>query len=152
MADEVSEPEPEAQPEEMDFRLFGNTVKVSLEEEEEEMVVNERPAAYYFAEYSDEQRRQFAQVAISGEEVNLHSKEILVDTWKVVDLRDHNDRVARDNRKKRPGMKKRRQAIEGRKRREERERQLKKKERDEKKKMKLRKFGRAKATPKFRTE
>lgn len=159
--------------EEFAFPLFGSStaetvMTVSMKEEEEEVIVNERPQEYYRATYSERDRRQFADAAISAELLFSHLSLPAIDAWpwKVVDLDKHNEQVAREklrSRKRRPGMKKRANAIACRERRISREKEARKLEREAQAKYKKKMykgFKSAKAKrpekvvskPKYRTE
>lgn len=161
----------EAEAEEFAFPLFGSAtaevMTVSMKEEEEEVIVNERPEDYYRAIYSQDDRRQFQQSALSAEDIFAELKLPAIDSWpwKVVSLKKHNEQVERErlrSRRRRPGMKKRKYAIECRERREKREKAAKKLRRDEQAKFRKQKFKKFKprtekvvkapSKPKYRTE
>lgn len=165
--DEQKEPEAE----EFAFPLFGSTtaevMTVSMKEEEEEIIVNERPQDYYRAIYSEEERSRFQQSAISAEDILAELKFPAIDAWpwKVVSLKNHNDQVEKErlrSRRRRPGMKKRKNAIECRERREMREKEARKLRREAQAKFKKQKFKKFKpriekvvktdSKPKYRTE
>lgn len=97
------------------------TMKVTLREESVERVKNERPAEYYFAQYSEEVKRQFAQAAV--EPNTLHT--ITVRDWshKVLDLNQHNHQIELEKAKsKRPGKAQRMNKIRSKERVKERQR------------------------------
>lgn len=98
------------------------TMKVTLREESVERVKNERPAEYYFAQYSEEVKRQFAQAAVEPE--TLHT--IPVRDWhnhRVLDLNQHNHQIELEKAKsKRPGKAQRMNKIRSKERVKERQR------------------------------
>lgn len=158
-----------SEPEEFAFPLFGdsaadNVVTVSIKPEEDEVVVNERPELYYRAIYSEEEHRQFRDAAISADDVFAELALPVVDAWpwKVMSLEVHNAKVAHEklrHRRRRPGMKKRFNAIACRERRSEREKEVRKEQREARSKMKRKMYKKAprKASvvvskPKYRTE
>jgi len=61
-------------------------MKVSLREQSEERVINERPESFYFAKYTDKQREQFQQCAVSSDDI--YQQMYIVDTqpWKCLNL------------------------------------------------------------------
>lgn len=161
--------EPEA--EEFAFPLFGSAtaevMTVSMKEEEEEVIVNERPESYYRAKYSSEEQLKFQQAAISAEDIFAELKLPAIDgwPWKVMSLKKHNENVEKEKlrgRRRRPGMKKRVNAIQCRERKQKREKAAKKLLREEQarfKKQKYRKFKpktekvvKQPSKPKYRTE
>lgn len=139
-ADEKSENENEnGNEEEFAFPLFGSTsetvMTVSLKEEEEEIIVNERPGSYYRASYDEDEKRKFQMSAISAELIFADSKLPPIDSWpwKVVSLEEHNAQVEKEklrNKRRRPGTKKRKNAVVCRERRIAREKEEKKAHRE----------------------
>ena len=94
-------------------------MKVSLRERSEERIKNDRPTSYYFAVYTEEEKRRFEQAAITTEILFKH--EVIVDhqPWKCINLTEYNAKI-KPKKHTRAGKKKRQAKIEGRKRREER--------------------------------
>lgn len=175
--DPTLETEGEAQhseEEEFAFPLFGssnkdNVMTVSMKEEDEEVIVNERPVDYYIATYSEEDRRRFQETAITAEAIFAELSLPAVDVWpwKVMDLKKHNEKVANEklrSRRRRPGMKKRLNAISCRERRIQREKEAKKVEKEAFAKLKKNMYKKFKPSgrkvkpvkqaskPKYRTE
>lgn len=161
----------DAAAEEFAFPLFGSAtaevMTVSMKEEEEEVIINERPEGYYRAIFSQDDRRQFEQSALSTEDIFAELKLPAIDSWpwKVVNLKKHNEKVEKErlrSRRRRPGMKKRTNAIACRDRREKREKAAKKLQREEQAKLRKQKFKKFKprtekmvkapSKPKYRTE
>lgn len=161
--------------EEFAFPLFGSAsetvMTVSLKEEEEEIIVNERPEAYYRASYDEDDKKKFQESALSAELIFGDLKLPPIDSWpwKVVSLEDHNAQVEKEklrSRRRRPGTKKRKNAVMCRERRISREKEEKKAHREAQAKFKKQMYGgykrekapkaakAAKTTskPKYRTE
>lgn len=179
--------EDEASGEEFDFPLFAAPIeqetaedgvkimKISLREDIVENIKNERPESYYFAIYSEDDKRKFQQAAITAEDLY---KEISISVplynqqpWKILDLNSYNASVERElarqkhrNRGCRAGKKKRACKIECKQRKLERmkvEKKIKKEhQQKEKKKFYKQKTFKRKAPalvpaakkPKYRTE
>lgn len=130
------DPEAKEEDEEFAFPLFGgmtaepaDMMKVSLKEEEEEIIVNERPQEYYRAVYTDKERSEFAQSALTTEQIFADLLLPPIDTWplKVLSVEVHNAQVEKEKKKRRrAGKKKRENQAECRERRQNREKQLKK--------------------------
>ncbi|KAI5955571.1 hypothetical protein KGF57_003704 [Candida theae] len=124
--------------------------KVSLREHSEERINNERPDSYYFALYTPEQKLQFTQVAVSGDDIYAQYF-IQPNSRKLIDLNEYNAKIdaelarARNTKKKnRPGKKKRESRIVCRERRLERAASAKKEEKERKLKEKQEKYGKFK--------
>ncbi|KAL6449548.1 hypothetical protein SBY92_004462 [Candida maltosa Xu316] len=93
----------------------GRTImKVSLREQSEERVVNERPDDFYFAKYTPEEKDQFAQCCVTGQDI--YDQVFIRDsqTWKCIDLNKLNAKIELEinreklkKKKNRPGKKKR---------------------------------------------
>lgn len=122
-------------------------MKVSLREQSEERVINERPESFYFAKYTDKQREQFQQCAVSSDDI--YQQMYIVDTqpWKCLNLNEYNAKIeseiARQKakcRKNRPGKKKRQLKIVCRQRKLEKAKMKKLEEEKLKKLMKKQKF------------
>lgn len=98
-------------------------MKVSLREESEERVVNERPNNYYFAQYNETQKQQFAEVCVTGDEI-YKQMEIYTGPSRgvLLDLTVYNSEIVEDSKKKRPGKNQRKNRIESRIRKAERAR------------------------------
>lgn len=124
--------------------------KISLREHSEERINNERPESYYFASYTPKEKLQFAQVAVSANDIyaqyfiqpNLH---------KLINLNEHNSLIERElekekarKKKNRPGRKKRQSRIVCRERRLERAAIAKKEEKERKLREKQEKYGKFK--------
>lgn len=176
-----------ASDEEFDFPLFAAPVqqettedgvkimKISLREDIVEDIKNERPQSYYFAIYSEDDKRRFQQAAITAEdlyrEISIPVPVYNQQLWKCLDLNSHNARVEQElarqrhrNRGCRAGKKKRSCKIECRQRKLERikvEKKIRKEhQQKEKKKFYKQKTFKRKAPvmvpaakkPKYRTE
>lgn len=136
---ETKEKELEANEEEDEqfaFPLFtgmasGSTdlMTVSLKEEEEEVIVNERPETYYRAIYTETEKAEFSQAALTTEQIFADLALPPIDAWplKVLNVEIHNAQVEREKKKRsRPGKKKREHKAECRERRQKREKERKK--------------------------
>lgn len=124
---------------EYEFPLFGGMeargrtlapMKVSLREASEERIVNERPQSYYFARYSQNEKRKFESAAVSYEQIIQDSATVVNSGRNLVDLNQYNDQIDRikscelvrqRKMRKRPGKKKRENKIVCKRRKEERE-------------------------------
>lgn len=146
------------------------TMKVSLREESEDKIKNERPIDYYFARYSDDIRRQFSQVAVSGQDIlNMASTYELTRDWyayKVLDLNEYNRKVeleqARTQHKRnRPGKKQRENKAKSVERKNQRQKAHKEVEKQKQRALKKKIFHKrggkkhkkkSEPTPAYRTE
>lgn len=143
---EFVEVEPEAQTpstqtpstpnDEFTFRLFNEDDRgrsevqiVSLREPSEERINNERPQSYYYAQYSEVEKNQFTEVAISGTHIINHSREVNPSRGKVIDLDEYNKSVQK-KRRSRPGKNKRAYIVDCRNRKVERNKVKKRIERE----------------------
>lgn len=127
--------------EEFAFPLFAgasdakDAVMTVTLKEREEIIVNERPESYYRASYSIQQLLQFQDAAITFEHILIESRAPPVDSCplRVMNLEEHNARVALEKlRRRREGKKKRLNKEASRERRLAREKEKKRKEREEK--------------------
>lgn len=138
-------------------------MKVSLREQSEERINNERPESYYFAVYTDDERKSFQDAAITTDILLTYEPAVDATPWKCINLEEHNSKI-RPKKKTRAGKKKRQAKIDGRQRREERERIQKKLDEEAQARLlkkKLHKRGgkkhkkkeeKEKEKPRFRTE
>lgn len=101
--------------EEYAFRLFGGPLETVLKvtlKDEDEIIINERPENYYRAIYSDREKLQFLETAITAE--MIFQNNFSVDAWprKIISIEEHNLRVAEEKKqtKKRRAGKKNREA------------------------------------------
>lgn len=110
-------------------RSEARTMKVSLREPSIETVKNIRPDSYYFASYSEDDKRKFLVAAVSAEDVFTQGASLgslaTSSPWKCLDLKEYNLKIESEQRRlkkqKRPGKKKREQKIVGKERNGERE-------------------------------
>lgn len=136
-------------------------MKVSLRERSEERIKNERPTSYYFAVYTEEEKRRFEQAAITAEILFRHEEIVDPQPWKCINLTEYNAQI-KPNKHTRAGKKKRQAKVDGRRRRQEREMAKKKLEEEAQARLlkkKLHKRGgkkhkkkEEKPKPRFRTE
>lgn len=162
---------PPDEPEEFAFPLFSapstEVMTVTMrEDEDEEEINNERPESYYRAVYTTEEKEQIKFAAVDASFVIEWSQAVFPDpdAPKMVNLRQHNEDVARElqrNRKRRPGKKKRESAIVCRERRKAREQEVRKLRKEQEAREKKKKFKKwvpgksnvkAPSKPKYRTE
>lgn len=135
------DPTPDTKLEERGRTKEVGIMKVSLREQSEERIDNERPESYYFAKYSDIEKKQFEECCVTYNDI--FSQLYIVDSqpWKCLDLNKYNAKVEielnkqkeKKKKKNRPGKKKRDVKVACRQRKLERAK-LKKLEEDEKKK------------------
>ena len=135
------DPTPDTKLEERGRTKEVGIMKVSLREQSEERIDNERPESYYFAKYSDKEKKQFEECCVTYNDI--FSQLYIVDSqpWKCLDLNKYNAKVEielnkqkeKKKKKNRPGKKKRDVKVACRQRKLERAK-LKKLEEDEKKK------------------
>ncbi|CCG20833.1 hypothetical protein CORT_0A04450 [Candida orthopsilosis Co 90-125] len=124
--------------------------KISLREHSEERIDNERPESYYFASYTPEEKSQFAQVAVSANDI-YSQYFIQPNSRKLINLNEYNASIEKEQQKakakkarNRPGKKKRQSKILCRERRLQRAAIAKKEEKERKLKEKQEKYGKFK--------
>ncbi|KAG5421227.1 hypothetical protein I9W82_000317 [Candida metapsilosis] len=147
----ASKPKQDAEPTGDNERGRSKTIqKISLREHSEERIDNSRPDSYYFASYTEDERTQFAQVAVSGSDIYAQFF-IQPSSYKLMDLNEYNEKIDMETnnakarkRRNRPGKKKRQSRIVCRERRLERAAIAKKEEKERKLKEKQEKFGKFK--------
>ena len=122
-------------------------IKVSLREQSEERINNERPDSFYFAKYTDKEREQFEQCAVTSHDIYKQIYTLDLQPWKCLNLKEHNAQIENKIAKRkakcsknRPGKKKRQLKIVCRQRRLEKARMKKLEEEKLKKLMKKQKF------------
>lgn len=124
-------------------------MKVSLREQSEERIDNERPDSYYFAKYTDQEKKQFEQCSVTGDDIYKQIYIVDAQPWKCLDLNKYNAKVelelSRDKERKkknRPGKKKREVKVTCRQRKLERARLKKLEEEEKKRQLKKQKYQR----------
>lgn len=126
-------------------------MKVSMREDIEENIKNERPSSYYFAVYSEDDKKAFEQAAITADdlysELRISIPAYNPKPWKCLDLNAYNAsielelaRQKRRNKGCRAGKKKRTCKIECRERKLERTKIEKKLKREQQQKDKKKFF------------
>ncbi|KAK6455623.1 uncharacterized protein RJT20DRAFT_128915 [Scheffersomyces xylosifermentans] len=121
------------------------SMKVSLREASLEIIKNERPSSYYFAQYSETEKANFASAAISGDDiyaqVQLWTSLPDPKPWKVFSLNEHNNRIEQEisrmkiRKTNRAGKNRREEKIKCRERRFERMKIYKREEEERKAKL-----------------
>lgn len=124
--------------------------KISLREHSEERVSNERPESFYFANYTEEEKAQFATCALTAQDI-YDQFFIRKSNFRCLNLNEYNAKVeeekakAKAKRRNRPGKKKRESKVRCRERREEKAKLIKQAEKERKKKEKYEKYEKFKA-------
>ena len=103
-------------------------MKISLREPSPDVVVNERPKEYYYAKYSEDQKREFKKLAVTGEDILLHLQLLTpyrgLNGFRCVNLEEYNSKVKaielHERKRRRPGKKKRLARIMVKERKRER--------------------------------
>ncbi|KAG7822573.1 hypothetical protein KL909_003738 [Ogataea angusta] len=90
---DVADVAPKPQPEAIEtFPLFSGAADVQVSLEEKEYVYElrrentERPQSYYSAQYSSQEKAEFEQAAIDGEEIISQSRNVIPSKYKLVVL------------------------------------------------------------------
>ncbi|KAG7833770.1 hypothetical protein KL943_003878 [Ogataea angusta] len=90
---DVADVAPKPQPEVIEtFPLFSGAADVQVSLEEKEYVYElrkentERPQSYYSAQYSSQEKAEFEQAAIDGEEIISQSRNVIPSKYKLVVL------------------------------------------------------------------
>ncbi|KAG7695707.1 hypothetical protein KL930_003704 [Ogataea haglerorum] len=104
VADVVPGPQPEAIE---TFPLFSGAADVQVSLEEKEYVYElgkentERPRSYYYAEYSSQEKAEFQQAAVDGQEIVSQSRNIIPSKYKLVvlDRQEYTQRPATTTKK-----------------------------------------------------
>ncbi|KAK6463033.1 hypothetical protein DFJ63DRAFT_101541 [Scheffersomyces coipomensis] len=128
-------------------------MKISLREESLETVKRERPQSYYFSNYSQQEKEQFLQVAVTGEDIyaqlqlSIQTPIAELKPWRVINLNEYNEKIDQEllkqkirSKHRREGKKKRITKIVCRERKLERVKLQKKIEKDQKAKLKKKMF------------
>lgn len=140
-------------------RTKSKIMKVSLREESLEVIKNERPLSYYYASYSEDQKRQFLEAAVSGDDIyqQIQISVPIEDPkpWKCLVLESHNAQIEKELAKqkkrshsKRAGKKKREYKVACRERKLERKRIEKKLQKEKDAKFKKQFYGQKAFKPK----
>ncbi|GME75629.1 unnamed protein product [Ambrosiozyma monospora] len=80
--------------EEHEMEVDENAEKAALDE----YVKNQkRPHSYYFAEFTEEQKKQFKDMALTGEQVLEMSRVTIPDNYKVINLNQFNQKIGTQN-------------------------------------------------------
>ncbi|ODV64408.1 uncharacterized protein ASCRUDRAFT_11717 [Ascoidea rubescens DSM 1968] len=114
-------------------------IKINIKENDDAEILDsiaknqKRPNSYYFASYSDDEKSQFLQIALTGEDIIKQSQHFNTMKYikskyngKLIDLKQYNNDIERQliiskkSKKLRPGKKKRLKHSESQKRKNER--------------------------------